>query len=105
MAYNRRYARTGSLFEKPFKRKIVTNRGYFLTLLTYINQNAVKHRIVDNVEDWPWSSYGTMLKSGTTRLERVQVIDWFGDRQTFIQAHNQPVNAIKIEHFLFEDDD
>ena len=104
-AYNKRFKRSGSLFEKPFKRKSVSNRFYFLNLLTYINQNAVKHRIVDDVEDWPWSSYGTMLKSGATRLERVQVIDWFGDQQAFVRAQHQPVNEKIIEKFLFEDDD
>ena len=39
MAFNRRYERTGSLFQKPFKRKRVDSDRYFAALVRYIHRN------------------------------------------------------------------
>lgn len=43
---NKRYKRTGSLFEKPFERKLVKSEKYFKNLIFYINNNAVHHGFV-----------------------------------------------------------
>ena len=37
-AFNRRYDRTGSLFQKLFRRKRVASERYFVTLVVYIHQ-------------------------------------------------------------------
>ena len=39
-AINKAYNHTGSLFEKPFKRKLVDDERYFTTLITYIHRNT-----------------------------------------------------------------
>ena len=105
MSMNRRYKNSGSMFEKRFKRKRVTSKTYFVNLLTYIYQNARHHRIVDDFHDWPWSSYGTILRLGATRLPRVEVIEMFGDRSAFVSNHAQPVNTAELEEVMIEDED
>jgi len=40
--FNRKYSRTGSLFDKPFKNKPVNNDNYFEYLVGYIWNNPVK---------------------------------------------------------------
>ena len=44
-AINRRHHRTGSLFEKPFKRKLVDSDGYFACLVAYIHLSPQKHSL------------------------------------------------------------
>ncbi|MBI9068447.1 MAG: transposase [Salinivirgaceae bacterium] len=40
-AFNKRYNRHGSLFERPFKRKLIDNRKYLQSVLLYIHNNPV----------------------------------------------------------------
>ena len=38
-------------------------------------------------EDWKYSSYNSLLSEKPTLLERVEVINWFGDIENFIFMH------------------
>ena len=100
MAYNRRYQRTGSLFQKPFKRKRVDNERYFMTLVTYIHRNPQKHGLINDFRDWPWSSYTAMISDKPTKIQRADVIDWYGSRANYIDAHQDEVDEKLIEHLL-----
>jgi len=40
-AFNKMYGRHGNLFERPFKRKEITDKEYFKTLVSYIHNNPV----------------------------------------------------------------
>lgn len=55
--YNRRYDRVGNLFQGRFKSEPVENDAYFLTVLRYIHQNAVKAGLANVNEQYKWSSY------------------------------------------------
>ena len=61
--YNHKYDRVGHLFQERFKSQPVCDFAYFVTLLRYIHQNPLKASLVENVDDYPWSSwkeyYGT----------------------------------------------
>lgn len=46
-AFNKKYLRRGSLFEKSFKRKPIESDHQFQDTFLYINLNAVKHRFVE----------------------------------------------------------
>ena len=54
--YNRQYDRSGHLFQGRFKSEPVEDDTYFLTVLRYIHQNPVKAGLVNNTEDYKWSS-------------------------------------------------
>ena len=88
-AVNKLYARTGSLFEKPFHRKQVTDDEYFLRLVLYIHYNPQKHGLISDFRSWPFSSYASMLSDQPTRLKRDEVLTAFGDRKVFIKQHEQ----------------
>ena len=95
-AYNTMYNRKGSLFNRPFKQKEVTDDTYFTKLIHYIHANAVHHGFVNTIEDWPFSSYPTFLYVKNTQLKRNEVLDWFNGRQEFIRFHEQSID-LKIE--------
>ena len=81
--------RTGSLFEKPFHRKIITDDGYFWRLVLYIHSNPQKHGLTDDFRLWPFSSYAAMLSDQPTRLKRDEVLLAFGGRESFVQQHDE----------------
>lgn len=44
------------IFEWRFKSKEISNDEYFNKCLYYVNYNAVKHWIIEKIEDYPYSS-------------------------------------------------
>jgi len=55
--FNRRYKRSGHLFEDRFYCSHIDNESYFWQVAQYIDLNAVKACLVEKLEDYPWSSY------------------------------------------------
>jgi REP element-mobilizing transposase RayT len=67
---NKERGRTGSLFQKRTKAKLLeahTTPGYALTCLHYIHQNPYRAQLVAQLADWPYSSYRDYagLREGT----------------------------------------
>ena len=56
-AFNKRYGRTGTLFEGRYKAIHVDKDGYLLHLCRYVHANPVKHGLTPNLERWPYSNY------------------------------------------------
>jgi len=104
-AINNAYSRSGSLFEKSFKRIPVSNEAYFTQLIRYIHFNPQKHGFVDDFRDWPWSSYHTLQSHGSTRLARDEVVQWFDDTAGFISFHQEAVDEYRIAAFIGDDFD
>jgi len=54
--YNRKYDRTGHLFQGRYRSECVEDDEYLLTVIRYIHNNPVKAGIVGRPEDYRWSS-------------------------------------------------
>ena len=57
---NKKYDRSGSLFQGPYKAIHIDNNDYLLWLSGYVNGNAEIHGIAE-AEKYQWSSYGSFL--------------------------------------------
>lgn len=55
--FNRRYYRSGHLFQGRYKSIIVQNDAYLLQLSYYIHRNPLRAGIVKRLADYSWSSY------------------------------------------------
>lgn len=55
--HNKKYDRTGHLFQNRYLSEPVTTEEYLLIVLRYIHQNPVKAKIAVNVKDYNWSSF------------------------------------------------
>jgi len=51
----------GRIFQGPFKSKLIKNDAYLQTIMTYINLNPIKHKIVNNINDWHYTSHHELL--------------------------------------------
>jgi putative transposase len=56
---NRRYCRTGSLWEGRYRSCLVEHERYLLTCQRYIELNPVRAQMVTHPSNYPWSSYRT----------------------------------------------
>ena len=45
------------MFEWRFHAKHIVDEEYLAQCLAYVNFNALKHEIVQNIDDYPWTSY------------------------------------------------
>jgi len=55
--HNRKYARTGGLYEGRFRASLVETERYFLLCQRYIEMNPVRAGMVAHPADYRWSSY------------------------------------------------
>ena len=101
-AINKKFNRTGSLFERPFERKLVDSEKYFQNLIFYIHNNPVFHGFTNHINDYPWSSYETILSARPTKLKRNEVIRYYGDIDNFVYFHNQNQNLSNINDLIIE---
>jgi len=74
---NRRYQRTGHLFEGRFKSIVVQRESYLRRVARYVVLNPVRARLVVDASAWQWSSYRSTagLELGPSHLY-TDWIDW-----------------------------
>jgi len=101
-AFNKRYNRTGSLLERPFDRKRVQDIKYFKNLIYYIHNNPVHHGFCKHLQDYAWSSYGSVISIKPTKIEREKIIGYFDSIGNFIDFHNQKHSFGELSDFLFD---
>ena len=76
-AYNKRYEHSGTLFEDNYRVVLVEDKAHLLHLCRYIHANPVKHGLVPDLAEWPYSNY----------------LEWIGERNgtlvdhDFVRAH------------------
>jgi len=61
--YNWKYERRGHVFQDRFKSECVEDDTYLLTVIRYIHKNPVKAAVVNNPEQYRWSSCATYYKA------------------------------------------
>ena len=57
MKFNNKYKKTGHLWQNRYKAFIVLKDDYLINLISYIEYNPVRAKIVLKPEDYPYSSY------------------------------------------------
>ena len=101
-AFNKRYNRTGTLFEHPFRRKLISDHDSLKQVVLYIHNNPVRHGFCSHPAEYTWSSYLSFVSEAPTILCREAVLGWFGNEANFkylsdpegfqnLQGLNQPV--------------
>lgn len=123
---NKRFDRTGSIFQGAFQAKPVERDEYLLHLSRYIHLNPVRARLVQHPKDWAYSSYPDYvgLRNGSLphpafvlelfqtsagqTLQTSKVLEtlevWSSARERyreFVQDY-QPHQRERIAHLLFE---
>jgi putative transposase len=103
-AINKTYQRTGSLFEKPFKRLEVLSDAHFMNLVAYIHRNPQKHGMIDDFRAWPYSSYHEFQSTKLVRVQRDRILKWFNDLDHFNAYHFDTSRGERnIDYLILED--
>ena len=64
----------GHIYQGRYKSFICQNDNHFITLVKYVEQNALKAKLVDQAENWRWSSVWRR-ENGTNEQKKI-LSDW-----------------------------
>lgn len=81
--FNRRYGRSGHLFQGRYKGIIIDKDSYLIPLSRYIHLNPVRARVVERPEQYVWSSYPGYIGRGKAYkwVEYSWILSQFGSRR------------------------
>jgi REP element-mobilizing transposase RayT/predicted DNA-binding protein YlxM (UPF0122 family) len=83
--YNRKYERSGHLFQDRFRSENVDSEQYYRTVLRYILQNPMKAGLERQPGSWRWSSYLAYRKGAGSITDTQYALDLFGGRDALIR--------------------
>ena len=98
-AFNKKYNRYGSLFQRPFKRKLITNKKYLKELIIYIHNNPIGHGFCEHPIEYPWSSYNDYISDDEPLVNKNEVLKMFGTKDNFKLIHQTSLNRLKSDKF------
>jgi REP element-mobilizing transposase RayT len=89
--FNREYNRVGHVFQGRFKGILVERDSYLMELSRYVVLNPVRAGMVNQAEDWTWSSY--LATQGKVKKPVWLETDWIlgqfsSNRETAVMLYN-----------------
>ena len=90
---NRKYSRTGHLFQDRYKSEAVEDDAYFLNLVRYIHQNPVKVKITQDASGYPYTSYRDYLSPEGDGLTDTGLLLEMVGREQFEALHREPAQG------------
>lgn len=88
-AINKKYTRTGSLFQEHLHRIKITNETYLRELVLYIHLNPEKHGISDGFKNYPFSSYKNYILQKQDIICKDEILNLFDGEDNFRHCHFQ----------------
>lgn len=89
-AINKQESRTGSLFQKGFRRKSISDDGpNRKSALMYIHHNPIHHFYSNDYQEYTWSSYNAYISDKPSKIWKDEALKWFGGIDGFsVYAEN-----------------
>ena len=87
--YNRKYQRTGHLFQDRFRSENVETDQYFMTVLRYILWNPAKAGLEMHPGSYRWSSYLAYVRGGGAITDTEYAVNLFGGRKALVEFLGQ----------------
>ncbi len=101
MYFNKKYVRTGPLFQGKYKATNVINKDYLLDVSRYIHRNP--HKFTNNLSV-AYSSYSTYLNEfNISWINKNIVLDYFSE-SGFVKHNNIKSYKYFVEEFKYKDE-
>ena len=97
--FNRKYGHNGHLFQDRFRSEPVNDIAYFMTLMRYIHQNPIKAGLVDDLQDYRWSSWHEYASTSLYPVTSVCAVSSILKRTT----RQELIDLISTPMELFDD--
>jgi putative transposase len=102
--FNRKYNRSGHLFQGRYKAIIVDKETYLLELSRYVHLNPVRASMTKKPEEYAWSSYTGYIKVSKSKpwIEYTWILDIFGDEKASRRKYKKYVDKESKEGKPFD---
>jgi REP element-mobilizing transposase RayT/biotin operon repressor len=88
--FNKKYNRVGHVFQNRFRSEPVENDRYLISLIRYIHNNPIKAKIVNQLQQYKWSSYSLYLKEQKCIIDKEEILNLFSpDRSKAIRLFTE----------------
>jgi putative transposase len=96
--FNRRYQRSGHLYQGRFKAFLIEKELYFMEVLRYVVLNPVRAGMVERPEDYQWSSYRATagLEPAPDWLDLAPTLGPFAPDREIAEAYYREFVAQKV---------
>ncbi len=68
MFFNWKYETVGHLFQGRYKAILCEKEEYLLNLIKYIHRNPIRAALIEEIDEYPWSSHRLFLKPKTKTI-------------------------------------
>jgi len=100
MYFNKKYSKTGHLFQGRFGCKIIDKDEYLLHLSSYIHLNPLSAGLVNKLEDYQWSSYPDYIGARAGTLCDKEVIMGDNSPEWYKRVTEEEVVDLQIKEKL-----
>lgn len=87
--YNKKYQRTGHLFQDRFRSEVIEDDAHFLRVMRYIHHNPIKAGLCDSLEEYPWSSYRAYKEKDDSLTDIQEGIAVMGNYEDLLDFLNE----------------
>lgn len=99
--YNKRYNRTGHIFQQRYKSILCQKDAYLFALIKYIHFNPVRAKITEIV-DYKWSSHNEYIKYEYNLTDIEFILSMFSTKKK--EAINEYKKYMEVEEKIKEED-
>jgi coproporphyrinogen III oxidase/REP element-mobilizing transposase RayT len=95
-AFNKQQNRTGTLFERPYKRIKIYDENYLKNLILYIHKNPENHGVVKQFQTYKFSSFQEYFQNNNKLIsDKSYIISLFEDLDNFNFAHGSDLSGFQ----------
>jgi len=100
-AFNSQYSRHGNLFQQHTKARYIDDKNYLLTVIAYIHQNPLRGKLVNTLDEWPYSSYLDLVgkRNGSLPVKHY-ILEYFSTLKEFEDFSQNMIKEIKSEYWF-----
>lgn len=99
--FNKKYDYSGHVFEKRYGAELLDSLDYELDVSKYIHLNPLKAGLVDELEDYPWSSYNAYVNGEVTQLvDTKHLLSYFPTPAS--QHYEEYIKTPQVDLFLLD---
>jgi len=71
--FNYKYKKSGHLWQDRFISKIICKNSYLTDCINYIEANPIRANLIENLIEYPWSSYRLRLSENNGLIDPLKI--------------------------------
>lgn len=92
---NKELKRSGHVYESRYKSKQITTDTYLLWVLRYIHRNPIRAKMVENLDDYKWSSHYFYKTARVGTVNTMFILNMLSDKKAkAVLSYMKFVNAL-----------